>query len=210
VRTTAQEYSVDAIVYATGFDAMTGALLNIDIRGRGGFSLAEAWGDGPKTYLGLQVAGFPNFFTVAGPGSPSVLSNMISSCEQHVDWISDCLAWLDANGVEVIEADPQAQEDWVRKVNEAADKTLFPKANSWYIGANIPGKPRVFMPYVGGHYRQICNQVAAEGYRGFRHSASTVGAHTSQGAGMTAVAPAASQADVRRPRQTPTLQTGTP
>jgi cyclohexanone monooxygenase len=122
------------------------------------------------------VAGFPNFFTVDGPGSPSVLSNMISSCEQHVDWISDCLAWLDANGVEVIEADPQAQEDWVRKVNEAADKTLFPKANSWYIGANIPGKPRVFMPYVGGHYRQICNQVAAEGYRGFRHSASTVGA----------------------------------
>ncbi|HEX2559873.1 NAD(P)/FAD-dependent oxidoreductase [Phenylobacterium sp.] len=168
VRTTAQEYPVDAIVYATGFDAMTGALLNVDIRGEGGSSLAEAWRDGPKTYLGLQVAGFPNFFTVTGPGSPSVLSNMISSCEQHVDWIGDCLAWLEANGVEVIEADPQAQEDWVAKVNEAADKTLFPKANSWYIGANIPGKPRVFMPYVGGHYRQICNQVAAEGYRGFR------------------------------------------
>lgn len=176
VRTTAQEYSVDAIVYATGFDAMTGALLNVDIRGQGGASLADAWRDGPKTYLGLQVAGFPNLFTITGPGSPSVLSNMISSCEQHVDWISDCLAWLDANGVEVIAADPQAQEDWVRKVNEAADKTLFPKANSWYIGANIPGKPRVFMPYVGGHYRQICSQVAAEGYRGFRHSASTVGA----------------------------------
>jgi cation diffusion facilitator CzcD-associated flavoprotein CzcO len=176
VRTTAQEYSVDAIVYATGFDAMTGALLNVDIQGQGGASLADAWRDGPKTYLGLQVAGFPNLFTITGPGSPSVLSNMISSCEQHVDWISDCLAWLEANGVEIIAAAPQAQEDWVRKVNEAADKTLFPKANSWYIGANIPGKPRVFMPYVGDHYRQICNQVAAEGYRGFHHSASTFGA----------------------------------
>lgn len=134
--------------------------------------MSEGWRDGPKTYLGLQVAGFPNFFTITGPGSPSVLSNMISSCEQHVEWITDCLAWLDANGVDAIAADPQAQEDWVRKVNEAADQTLFPKANSWYIGANIPGKPRVFMPYVGGHYRQICNTVAADGYRGFRLSGS--------------------------------------
>ena len=130
-------------------------------------SLADAWRDGPKTYLGLQVAGFPNLFTITGPGSPSVLSNMISSCEQHVDWISGCLSWLEAQGIETIEADPEAQEAWVAKVNEAAGKTLFPKANSWYIGANIPGKPRVFMPYVGGHYRQICNEVAAEGYRGF-------------------------------------------
>jgi cyclohexanone monooxygenase len=170
VRTTMQEYPVDAIVYATGFDAMTGALLNIDIRGEGGFSLADAWRDGPKTYLGLQVAGFPNLFTLTGPGSPSVLSNMISSCEQHVDWIADCLAWLSARGDEAIAADPQAQEDWVREVNAAAGQTLFPKANSWYIGANIPGKPRVFMPYVGGHYRQICNQAAADGYRGFRVS----------------------------------------
>ncbi|MDD3836892.1 MAG: NAD(P)/FAD-dependent oxidoreductase [Phenylobacterium sp.] len=168
VRTAEREYPVDAIVYATGFDAMTGALMNIDIRGSGGAALREFWRDGPKTYLGLQVAGFPNLFTITGPGSPSVLSNMISSCEQHVDWLTDCLAWLDANGVEAIEADPAAQEDWVAKVNEAADETLFPKANSWYIGANIPGKPRVFMPYVGGHYRQICNQVAADGYRGFR------------------------------------------
>lgn len=168
VRTAAQEYRVDAIVYATGFDAMTGALMNIDIRGAAGARLREVWQDGPKSYLGLQVAGFPNLFTITGPGSPSVLSNMIGSCEQHVDWLADCLDWLAANGVEVIEADPAAQEDWVRRVNEAADKTLFPKANSWYIGANIPGKPRVFMPYVGGHYRQICNQVAADGYRGFR------------------------------------------
>ncbi|MDO9248584.1 MAG: hypothetical protein Q7U11_19155, partial [Phenylobacterium sp.] len=172
VRTRDQEYPVEAIVFGTGFDAMTGALLNLDILGRGGFTLAEAWREGPRTYLGLQIAGFPNFFTITGPGSPSVLSNMISSCEQHVDWISDCLGWLQDNGVEVIEADPQAQEDWVEKVNEAADKTLFPRANSWYIGANIPGKPRVFMPYVGGHYRSICNQVAAESYRGFRLSKS--------------------------------------
>jgi len=172
VRTRDQEYPVEAIVLGTGFDAMTGALLNLDILGRGGFTLAEAWREGPRTYLGLQIAGFPNFFTITGPGSPSVLSNMISSCEQHVDWISDCLGWLQDKGVEVIEADPQAQEDWVEKVNEAADKTLFPRANSWYIGANIPGKPRVFMPYVGGHYRSICNQVAAESYRGFRLSKS--------------------------------------
>jgi cyclohexanone monooxygenase len=168
VRTSAQTYGLDAIVYATGFDAMTGALLNIDIRGAGGAELRQVWKDGPKTYLGLQVAGFPNFFTITGPGSPSVLSNMISSCEQHVEWIGECLSYLEAQGVETIEADPQAQEDWVAKVNAAADKTLFPKANSWYIGANIPGKPRVFMPYVGGHYRQICNQAAADGYRGFR------------------------------------------
>lgn len=168
VRTTARDYPVDAIVFATGFDAMTGALLRIDIRGEAGRTLGEAWAEGPKSYLGLQVAGFPNLFTITGPGSPSVLSNMISSCEQHVDWIADCLAWMREQGRTRIEADLQAQEDWVQHVNEAADQTLFPTANSWYIGANIPGKPRVFMPYVGGHYRKICNDVAAEGYRGFR------------------------------------------
>jgi cyclohexanone monooxygenase len=167
VQTSAEEFRVDAIVFATGFDAMTGALLAMNIRGVDGQSLNEVWKDGPKTYLGLQVAGFPNLFTVTGPGSPSVLSNMISSCEQHVDWISDCLAWMQANGATRIEATPEAQERWVQRVNEAADATLFPKANSWYIGANIPGKPRVFMPYVGGFYRKICNETAAEGYRGF-------------------------------------------
>ncbi|HWA61077.1 MAG TPA: NAD(P)/FAD-dependent oxidoreductase [Caulobacteraceae bacterium] len=168
VRTSGGDYPVDAIVFATGFDAMTGALLNIDIRGVDGRPLREAWRDGPKSYLGLMVAGFPNLFTITGPGSPSVLSNMISSCEQHVEWIADCLKWLGEHGRTRMEADPAAQEDWVRQVNEAADRTLFPKANSWYIGANIPGKPRVFMPYVGGQYRPICNAVAAEGYRGFR------------------------------------------
>jgi cyclohexanone monooxygenase len=168
VRTSDREYPVDAIVFATGFDAMTGALLNIDIRGAEDLALRDAWRDGPKSYLGLQVAGFPNLFTITGPGSPSVLSNMISSCEQHVDWIADCLSWLAEHGYDRIEADPEAQEDWVRQVNEAADRTLFPRANSWYIGANIPGKPRVFMPYVGGGYRQKCRAVAADGYAEFR------------------------------------------
>jgi len=175
VRTNDRTYPLDAIVFATGFDAMTGALLRIDIRGAEGRSLKEAWAEGPKSYLGLQVAGFPNLFTITGPGSPSVLSNMISSCEQHVEWITDCLRWMSAQGRTRIEADDAAQEDWVRHVNEAADQTLFPTANSWYIGANIPGKPRVFMPYVGGHYRKICNEVAAEGYRGFSLSGEPVG-----------------------------------
>ena len=170
VKTTGEAYEVDAIVFATGFDAMTGALLNIDIRGTNGQALRDVWAEGPKSYLGLQVAGFPNLFTITGPGSPSVLSNMISSCEQHVDWISDLLAWMGEHQARRIEADPTAQEDWARHVNESADKTLFTTANSWDMGANIPGKPRVFMPYVGGHYRQICNEVAAEGYRGFRLS----------------------------------------
>ena len=160
-------YDVDVIVFATGFDAMTGALLKIDIRGDEGQTLRDVWAEGPKSYLGLQVAGFPNLFTITGPGSPSVLSNMISSCEQHVDWIADCLDWMGKHGAQRIEADPKAQEKWAEHVNEAASRTLFPTANSWYMGANIPGKPRVFMPYVGGHYRKICNEVAAEGYRGF-------------------------------------------
>jgi cyclohexanone monooxygenase len=169
VRTTDELVEVDDIVLATGFDAMTGALLAIDIRGRDGVALADAWADGPRTYLGLGVAGFPNLFTITGPGSPSVLSNMIVSIEQHVDWITDCLARLEADGVATIEPTAEAQEQWVAHVAEAADMTLMKHANSWYVGANVPGKPRVVMPYVGGvgPYREICDQVAAEGYRGF-------------------------------------------
>jgi len=151
------------------FDAMTGALLNMGIRGRGGRPLAEAWADGPRTYLGLAVSGFPNLFTITGPGSPSVLSNMPVSIEQHVEWIADCLAHLEAVGADVVEATPEAEAGWVDHVNGVADFTLFPLADSWYIGANVPGKPRVFMPYVGGvgPYRQICDDVAAKGYEGF-------------------------------------------
>ena len=170
LRTTERAFKFDAIVYAIGFDAMTGPLLRVDIRGRGGLALADVWAEGPKSYLGLMIAGFPNLFTVTGPGSPSVLSNMVVSIEQHVDWISDCLADLRDRRLGVIEATAPAQEAWVAHVNEAADATLYPQANSWYMGANIPGKPRVFMPYVGGvgPYREKCDEVAANGYEGFK------------------------------------------
>lgn len=169
LRTGDREYELDAIVFATGFDAMTGALLGIDIRGREGISLREKWEAGPRAYLGLSVAGFPNLFTVTGPGSPSVLSNMITSIEQHVDWISDHIAYLDSNGLTSSEPIPEAEDEWVEHVNALADMTLFPQANSWYLGANVPGKPRVFMPYVGGvgAYRAKCDDVAAKAYEGF-------------------------------------------
>ncbi|HVM52493.1 MAG TPA: NAD(P)/FAD-dependent oxidoreductase [Acidimicrobiales bacterium] len=169
VRTSAGEHELDVIVFATGFDAMTGSLLKIDIRGRDGRTLADAWAAGPRTYLGLQIAGFPNLFTITGPGSPSVLSNMPVSIEQHVEWIGDCIAYLRDRGLSRIEATEEAQEAWVAHVAEVASMTLFQKANSWYLGANIPGKTRVFMPYVGGvfPYRQRCDAVAANGYEGF-------------------------------------------
>ena len=164
------EYAFDAIVFATGFDAMTGTLTRIDIRGRGGETLAHKWEAGPRTYLGLMTAGFPNLFMITGPGSPSVLSNMIVSIEQHVDWVADCIAHMGQHQLDCIEADREEEDKWVDHVNEAAFKTLYPSANSWYMGANIPGKPRVFMPYIGGvgSYRQTCDEVAAQGYRGFR------------------------------------------
>jgi cation diffusion facilitator CzcD-associated flavoprotein CzcO len=170
VRTRDAEYPLDIIVFATGFDAMTGPLLRIDVRGRDGIPLAEAWRAGPRTYLGLQVAGFPNLFTVTGPGSPSVLCNMPVAIEQHVEWITDCIAHLRARSVERIEARAEAADRWVEEVNAAAAATLLPLArHSWYLGANVPGKPRVFMPYAGGmaRYRRICAEVAADGYRGF-------------------------------------------
>lgn len=169
IRTEDAEYALDTLVFATGFDAMTGSLLKIDIRGAGGQRLADKWSEGPKTYLGLQVAGFPNLFTITGPGSPSVLTNMPVSIEQHVEWISDCIAHLRANGLTRIEATPDAEDAWVDHVREIADFTLFPKANSWYVGANIEGKKRIFMPYVGGllPYRERCDEVARNGYEGF-------------------------------------------
>ena len=169
VKTGGVEYAVDDLVFATGFDAMTGALLDVDIRGRGGCRLVDEWAGGPRTYLGLAVAGFPNLFTITGPGSPSVLSNMIVSIEQHVDWIADCVASLRERGLATIEATPEAQEAWVRHVNDVGHMTLYPRAPSWYMGANIPGKPRVFMPYIGGVglYRQKCDEIAANGYEGF-------------------------------------------
>jgi cyclohexanone monooxygenase len=175
VRTGGKDYEVDALVLATGFDAMTGSVAKIDIRGRGGQTLNDKWAEGPRTYLGLMSAGFPNLFIVTGPGSPSVLSNMIVSIEQHVDWITDCLSYMRDRGAEVIEATHPAEDKWVAHVNEVAAGTLYPQANSWYMGANIPGKPQIFMPYIGGVgvYRQICNDVATKDYEGF---AMTVGA----------------------------------
>ncbi|MEZ5557577.1 MAG: NAD(P)/FAD-dependent oxidoreductase [Pseudomonadales bacterium] len=162
------EYEFDAIVFATGFDAMTGALARIDIRGRGGRSLNEAWAEGPKTYLGLATAGFPNLFMITGPGSPSVLTNMLPSIEQHVDYVARCIDYLGAHQYRTIEAQPEAQESWVAHVNEVAAATLYPSCNSWYLGANVPGKPRVFMPYLGfPPYVEKCEQVAAAGYEGF-------------------------------------------
>ena len=170
LQTSAAHHELDAVVFATGYDAMTGALLRIDITGNQGQTLAQAWQGGPRSYLGLMVAGFPNMFTLTGPGSPSVLANMIFAIEQHVDWIGDCLAWLRRHGHASIEAEHAAQDAWVEHVNEAADRTLFPRANSWYVGANVPGKARVFMPYAGGvvPYRRKCDEVAAKGYEGFR------------------------------------------
>ena len=169
LRTEHQEYELDAIVFATGFDAMTGALLDIDIRGRAGYTLREKWAAGPRTYLGLMTVGFPNMFIITGPGSPSVKTNMVSSIEQHVDWITDCLNYMQSHNVALIEPDAKRQDQWVEHVNQVADATLYPLANSWYMGANIPGKPRVFMPYVAGldKYRKICDEIAAKGYEGF-------------------------------------------
>jgi cyclohexanone monooxygenase len=164
-----RHYEFDAIVFATGFDAMTGTLLKIDIQGRDGLRLGEKWYAGPRTYLGLMTESFPNMFMITGPGSPSVLSNMMVSIEQHVDWIVDGLQFLRQGGFETMEPTPEAEEDWVAHVNEVAYQTLYPKANSWYMGANIPGKPRIFLPYIGGvgAYREKCDEVAAQGYRGF-------------------------------------------
>jgi cyclohexanone monooxygenase len=168
IRTAAAEHALDVIIFAIGFDAMTGPFLEIDLRGRGGVALRERWAAGPRTYLGLTVAGFPNMFLVTGPGSPGVLSNMVVSIEQHVDWLTGCIAHLRENRIAAIDATPEAEDAWVAHVNEIADATLYPRASSWYVGANVPGKPRVFMPYVGGcgRYRAECDEIARAGYRG--------------------------------------------
>lgn len=163
------EHELDDLVYATGYDAMTGPLLGIDIRGRDGRTLREAWADGPRSYLGIGVSGFPNLFTLTGPGSPSALSNAVVSIEQHVEWVADLLAHLGERGAALVEADDQAEKEWTEHVQVAGNATLYPRTDSWYMGANVPGKPRVFLPYIGGvgNYRAHCDQVARDGYRGF-------------------------------------------
>jgi len=171
IRAGGKEYELDIIVFATGFDAMTGPLKALNLKGRDGRTLDKEWADGPHTYLGISVVGFPNLFTITGPQSPSVLSNMPVSIEQHVDWVTDCIDSMRKEGKTVIEATAQAQEQWVAHVNEVVNMTLMTSANSWYMSANIPGKPKAFLPYLGpegvGGYRKKCDEVAAKGYEGF-------------------------------------------
>ena len=159
----------DLIVYATGFDAMTGSLMNCNIVGRDGLPLRKKWAAGPGNYLGLMTTGFPNMFTITGPGSPSALANLITGIEQHAEFITNLIAWADARGHRTVEPVQEEEDRWVEIVNQRANFTLYPNCNSWYLGANVPGKPRVFMPYVGGvgAYRQKCDEVTAAGYEGF-------------------------------------------
>lgn len=169
IRAKGKEYEVDVIVFATGFDAMTGALLKIDIRGRNGLQLQQKWSEGPRAYLGIAMAGFPNLFSITGPGSPSVLTNMLPTIEQHVDWIASVLEHMRERGFAAIEPEERAEEEWVSHVGELAGRTLRYTCSSWYLGVNIPGKPRVFMPYIGGFPRYVerCNEIAGKGYEGF-------------------------------------------
>ena len=169
VRAKGKEYEVDVIVFATGFDAMTGALLKIDIRGRNGLRLQQKWSEGPRSYLGIAMAGFPNLFSITGPGSPSVLTNMLPTIEQHVDWIAGVLEHMRERGLTEIEPEARAEEEWVDHVGELAGRTLRYTCSSWYLGVNIPGKPRVFMPYIGGFPRYVerCSEIADKGYEGF-------------------------------------------
>ena len=170
VRAKGREWPVDVIVMATGFDAMTGTLNRIEIRGRGGLALKQKWAEGPRTYLGVMSAGFPNLFMITGPGSPSVFTNMLPTIEQHVDWVTDCIGHLRDHQRATIEPDQAAEDAWVVHNEEVSGKTLKPACSSWYVGANIPGKPRVFLPYFGGlpAYIERCDAVAAGGYEGFR------------------------------------------
>jgi cation diffusion facilitator CzcD-associated flavoprotein CzcO len=170
IQTDSALHLCDIIVFATGFDAMTGAFNKIAFTGRDGHNLKDVWRGGPKTYLGLQIPGFPNLFTITGPGSPSVLCNLPPQIEQHVDWITACIAYLRQHGIATIEATNEATERWGDEVNRAANATLLASVkHSWYLGANVPGKPRMFMPYAGGlkRYRDECDAVAADNYRGF-------------------------------------------
>ncbi|MBU8768868.1 flavin-containing monooxygenase [Cytobacillus oceanisediminis] len=171
VKTADADYELDMIVFATGFDAMTGPLFKMDIRGKDGVSLKEKWAGGShtRTYLGLGTAGFPNMFMLTGPESPSVLSNMMVSIEQHVEWVSDCISYMRDQNQAVIEVKEESENTWSKHCRDIADQTLFTKTDSWYMGANIEGKARGFQIYLGGvgTYRKICDEVAEKGYEGF-------------------------------------------
>ena len=175
IKTSTKKYPFDLIVFATGFDAVTGPLLALGITGAGGLTLKDAWKDGPQSYLGLMVSGFPNLFTVNGPSSPSVLANMLQTIEHHVDWIADCIAYMEKNGFARVDADEAAQVAWAHEVANMAEKTLYTKADSWYMGANVPGKPRVFLMYIGGldRYVERCDRIVSDGYAGFGFTRAT-------------------------------------
>jgi cyclohexanone monooxygenase len=189
IRTRSGEHPLDVIVYATGFDALTGSIERLRIEGRDGERLEDAWAAGPRTYLGLMIPRFPNLFTITGPGSPGVVTNVPVAIEQHVEWIADLLGHARELGHETIEATPEAAGEWTAHVQDVAQATLYPTADSWYMGANIPGKPRVFLPYIGGLdvYRRRCDQIAAGGYPGFTLAGPA-------GAGRPVAAPAKGQA----------------
>ncbi|MCL4146941.1 UNVERIFIED_CONTAM: hypothetical protein GTU68_048636 [Idotea baltica] len=166
------DYDLDVIVCATGFDAMTGSVVRMDITGPDGTTIKDRWADGPHNYLGLTISGFPNLFNLQGPGSPSVFATMVTGIEHQVDWITECISWMDSNGHRRIEPTAEAEQAWVAEVAEVAEPSLRSKCDSWYIGSNIEGKPRVFMPYIGGfpRYVESCQAVADDGYRGFELS----------------------------------------
>jgi cation diffusion facilitator CzcD-associated flavoprotein CzcO len=173
IKTAHKTYELDIIVFATGFDAMTGSLLKLNIQGQGGRKLNDDWRAGPRTYLGLQIPGYPNLFTITGPGSPSVLCNLPPAIEQHVNWITACIKHMQDNDLRTIQTSDEMSASWQQEVERAANATLLPQVkHSWYLGANVPGKPRVFMPYAGGlaNYKSICDDVAKDGYRGFSFS----------------------------------------
>jgi cyclohexanone monooxygenase len=169
IRTEQTEHEVDIIVFATGYDAITGPLMNIDIRGTTPKTIKEKWATGPYAYLGIMSSGFPNMFTITGPGSPSTLGNMVVSIEQHIEWVADLLVYMRDRQLTKVDADAKFEAEWAEHVTDVAETTVYPKASSWYMGANIPGKRRVFLPYIGGigHYRKLCDEVARKGYEGF-------------------------------------------
>ncbi len=173
IDTATQHFDLDVIVYATGFDAMTGALTRVDVRGRDGILLRDVWaGEGPVSYLGLAVAGFPNLFTIQGPGSPSAATNFVAALEQHVEWIGDCIAYLKGSGYRTIDALPEAQQEWIEHTTSLVAPTVLvhSSCNSWYNGANVPGKKRMYMGYTAGipEYRRRCDEIADAGYVGFK------------------------------------------
>lgn len=166
-----RELKVDAVVFATGFDAVSGPILNIDILGRGGRSIRDKWAKGPHCYLGLMTEGFPNLFTVTGPGSPSLLSNLIGSIETHVEFIGSCVTHMKEHGKAIVEPSREAEDLWLKTVDDIASRSIFFSCNSWYLGSNIPGKPRVFTAYLGvPAYNELLADVVRDSYRGFTFS----------------------------------------